>query len=857
MNIFHKVTLESMKKSRTRTLVTIIGVALSAAMITGVVTFGVSLLDYLARGASIKYGSWQVAFPNVTAQFASEMAQNEEVSQSVAYENIGYAKLEGSKNPDKPYLFIAGIKEEDPKMLPVRLLAGRMPENSQEVVLSGSVLHNGGVKVSVGDTLKLEVGQRMSGSQMLSQNEAYRYEKEKLVATKSQSYKVVGISQRMGFENYMAPGYTILTKTDGSTMQDQVSLFVTLKNPHHLTRYLKGTAGQEAHYINDNVLRFMGLAEDHLFNTLLYSVGGVVVLIIMVGSIFLIYNSFNISLNERMHQFGILASVGATEKQLRNAVLFEGGCIGMIGIPIGILLGIGCIDLVMEILSKNFSQIMYEGVTIHLVLSMLAIIAAAIISYVTILISAYIPAKKAASMPVMDCIRQTTEVKLSARKVKTSSWMQKLYGLEGTLALKNFKRNKKRYRSVVLSLVFSMVLFISVNTFVIYLKQESGKAAVFTTYDIGIDTSNMSDQEMIGLYEKLKDTKDVYESGYSTLLEEQGLVAGNDLTDAYWSVSGQKKTEEMVKLPMEIQFLEEQSYLKIIEGLGLDPAEYESGQGKAIAVAKIDDNSKGIKEISDFRDLMQFDQIDFTLLPQKKNDSDQGETIKLSIVEAVPPDTLPPVRNPRRDLCILKILAPYSMKDAWGLGGDEILAKGLTFSSKHPTLSTKQMEETIVGLGITKDYQIYNNSQLMDESRNYIFIANVFSYTFSGMISLIAVANVFNTISTNIKLRRRELAMLRSVGMGDKDFQKMMNFECFFYGARALGIGLPLSILAILFIYKQMCLGGIEKLEFRWPWVSILISVVGVMLIVFVTMLYAISQLKKENIIEALRDDME
>ena len=197
------------------------------------------------------------------------------------------------------------------------------------------------------------------------------------------------------------------------------------------------------------------------------------------------------------------------------------------------------------------------------------------------------------------------------------------------------------------------------------------------------------------------------------------------------------------------------------------------------------------------------------------------------------------------------------MKDAWGLGGDEILAKGLTFSSKHPTLSTKQMEETIVGLGITKDYQIYNNSQLMDESRNYIFIANVFSYTFSGMISLIAVANVFNTISTNIKLRRRELAMLRSVGMGDKDFQKMMNFECFFYGARALGIGLPLSILAILFIYKQMCLGGIEKLEFRWPWVSILISVVGVMLIVFVTMLYAISQLKKENIIEALRDDME
>lgn len=857
MNIFHKVTLESMKKSRTRTLVTIIGVALSAAMITGVVTFGVSLLDYLARGASIKYGSWQVAFPNVTAQFANEISENKEVAQTAVYENIGYAKLEGSKNPDKPYVFVAGLKEDEPEMLPVRLLAGRLPENSQEVVISGAILHNGGVKVAVGDTLNLEVGKRESDSQMLSQNEAYRYEKEKLVETQSQSYKVVGISQRMGFENYMAPGYTILTKTDGSNTKDQVSLFVTLKKPHHLARYLKGPNGKEAHYINDNVLRFMGLAEDRLFNTLLYSMGGVVVLIIMVGSIFLIYNSFNISLNERMHQFGILASVGATEKQLRNSVLFEGGCIGLIGIPIGILLGIGCIDLVMKILSKNFSQIMYDGVTIHLVLSLTAIIAAAIISYVTILISAYIPAKKAARMPVMDCIRQTSEVKLNARKVKTSKWMQKFYGLEGTLALKNFKRNKKRYRSVVLSLVFSMVLFISVNTFVIYLKQEAGKAAVFTTYDIGIDTPNMSDEEMKGLYEKLKDTKDVYESGYSTFLEEQGLVKANDLTEAYWSVSGQKKTEKMVRLGVDIQFLEDQSYLKIVKDLGLDPADYAPGQGKAIAVAKIDDNSKGIKEISEFRDLMQSDQIDLTLLPQKNNDSDQGETIQLSIVETVPPDTLPPVRKPRRNLCIIKILAPYSMKDVWGLGGDEILAKGLTFSSKHPTLSAKEMEEKMVGLGITKDYQIYNNSQLMDESRNYIFIANVFSYTFSGMISLIAVANVFNTISTNIKLRRRELAMLRSVGMGERDFQKMMYFECFFYGARALGIGLPLSILSIVFIYKQMCFSGIEELEFKWPWASMIISIVSVMLIVFITMLYAISQVKKENIIDALRDDLE
>jgi putative ABC transport system permease protein len=124
------------------------------------------------------------------------------------------------------------------------------------------------------------------------------------------------------------------------------------------------------------------------------------------------------------------------------------------------------------------------------------------------------------------------------------------------------------------------------------------------------------------------------------------------------------------------------------------------------------------------------------------------------------------------------------------------------------------------------------------------------------MISLIAIANVFNTISTNIKLRRRELAMLRSVGMSEHDFQKMMNFECAFYGMRALLIGLPVAVIFSWLIYKGMLLGGADGIVFVLPWASIGISVFSVLFIVFITMLYAISKIKKENIIDALRDDM-
>ena len=145
---------------------------------------------------------------------------------------------------------------------------------------------------------------------------------------------------------------------------------------------------------------------------------------------------------------------------------------------------------------------------------------------------------------------------------------------------------------------------------------------------------------------------------------------------------------------------------------------------------------------------------------------------------------------------------------------------------------------------------------MLEESRNYIFIANVFAYTFIIMISLIAAANVFNTISTNIKLRRQELAMLRSVGMSDRDFNKMMRFECVFYGMRALLFGLPLAVVSSWLIHRGMFAAGAEGIDFTLPWASIGISVCSVLLVIFVTMMYAVSKIKKENIIDALRDDM-
>lgn len=858
MNIFNKVTLQSMKKSRTRTIVTIIGVVLSAAMITGVATFGVSLLSYMTNGAAQKYGGWHVEFLNVDSSFAQERTLDKGVANTATFENIGYAKLDGGKNPKKPYLSIAGFSKEAFDTLPLTLVSGRLPKNSGEILVSMSVSVNGGVKYAVGDTLSLAVGSRMNGNKNLGQHDPYLSGKETLMPKAKRTYTVVGIYYLPGFEEPSAPGYTLITKADAGDQADSLNLFVTLKNPRGVHAYASNTAGSQAYVFNDNVLRFMGLSDDDIFNTLLYSVGGILVALIMVGSIFLIYNSFNISLNERTHQFGILSSVGATARQLRNSVLFEGLCIGAVGIPVGVIVGIGSIRLVISVVARNFGNIMYSNVPLTLTVSIPVIVVAAAVSMVTILISAYIPARKAASTPVMESIRQTNEVKVESKAVKTSKLAQRIYGLEGTLALKNFKRNKKRYRSIVLSLVLSVVLFISTSAFVTDMKQTAERAVVFTTYDIGVATQDMDDSEMLPLYDKLKTADGVYEGSYQALMKYSCAAKASDLSDYYWEYAGSHSPDETVNLPMEIQFLDDSAYLNIIKGLGLSAEEYIGQNAKLIAVGKMEGQVNQMAEVDQLIDMFKSSSMNFTIAPESngKPKMEQGRNVSIKFVNTVPPDTLPVLeKSGSNNPFIFRVMAPYSLKEKFETQGTHVASKGLTFLSKTPIQSAAKMEAMIKGAGIKSNYTMYNSSKMLDENRNMIFIANVFAYTFISMISLITVANVFNTISTNIKLRRRELAMLRSVGMSERDFQKMMNFECAFYGIRALIFGLPIAVISSWLIYKVMG-GGADNIDFVFPWSSIGISVFGVFFVVFITMLYAISKIKRENIIDALRDDM-
>lgn len=858
MNIFNKVAMQGLKKNRTRTIVTIIGVILSAAMITAVTTFGVSLMNYMAEVAASKYGDWQVAYLDADSSFKKEISSDKKVEKAVSFENIGYARSEGGENPNKPYFFIAGFSQRTFDALPVTLVSGRLPENDREILLSGKATTEGGASYALGDTISLAVGSRLEGDKKLSQSDPYKAGTEIFAPQEEKEYTVVGICRTPVFEEDSSPGYTLITRNEESMQGAEFSVFVSLWNPRQIHSFAKSAGDGHAYILNHNALRIMGLSDDpsdRVFNALLYSAGVIVIAIIMVGSIFLIYNSFSISLNERMRQIGILSSVGATSKQLRNSVLFEGLCIGVVGIPAGVCLGLASIGLIISGITKKLSSIFYTGVSLTMDISALAIIGAAAISMITILISAYIPARKAAKTPVMDCIRQTNEIKVEAKAVRISRTTRRICGLEGTLALKNFKRNKKRYRSIVLSLALSIVLFVSTSALVTSMNHETKQAKVVTSYDLGFGTQAMDDADMLNLYDKLKLAEGVTESSYQDVVEYMCTVSPGELTEDYWKAAGGHSSDETVKLPMDIQFLDDNAYLKIVKDLGLPTEEYAGESGKIIAVGKVnDEKAEGVK---DLKDMFISPSMDLAVMPKANAEAGeaQNQNISVTFVETVPPDSPPIAGAAEQRPYSFQVMAPWSMK-AYLYPADnpaDLKVKGLTFQSENPPKSEKEMKTIIQEASLTSAYTFMNTSDALEEGRNYIFVANVFSYTFIIMISLIAIANVFNTISTNIKLRRRELAMLRSVGMSDRDFNKMMRFECAFYGVRSLLFGLPVAIISSWLICKTMM---VDSHRFVLPWASIGISIISVFLVIFITMLYAVSKIRKENIIDALRDDM-
>lgn len=594
---------------------------------------------------------------------------------------------------------------------------------------------------------------------------------------------------------------------------------------------------------------------------MLYSVCGILIAVIMIGSILVIYNSFAISVSERKKQFGMLSSVGATKKQIQKSVLYEGAILGGIGIPLGILSGIGGIGITLNIVNNILKpMIKNQGLNwnLHLVVSWQAIMIAAVLIAITIYLSVMIPAKRASKISPIEAIRGNDDIKIKAKKLKTRKWIRKLFGIEGELALKNLKRSKKKYRTTVISLMISIILFVSVSGFVGYMY--SGFDAMYKSVDYdyslsiyGEDTTS-SKQEKKNIKERVENSKNI-----DKLSIVEKLYAQTSITEDRLDTNMRKliKEKEQVK---QYFYQEDGKYRIGVNVITLNDKQMKEYL-KQIGVEKLEENQvilinyvdmlMSAKAEGNLTNFKAKENITIDAEVRQKKSGKQEEVNYKTVskqFEIVKVTDKTPFGVENKDNPTL--IAVTTDKGLESLGSE--IYTNMMFTAKDEKALEEELKE-IEKMGTELNVYVENVKEIIQEQRNLKLIINIFLYGFIALISAIGIANIFNTISTNINLRKREFAMLKSIGMTEKGFKKMLDLECIFYGTKALLLGLPIGIL-ICYLLNQG-FGNLVEFAFSLPWASIIISVVSVYFVVFMTMLYSSSKMRKENIIDTLRDE--
>lgn len=876
MNIVRKLTLRHLLMNKRRTLVTIIGIIISVAMITAVATFFTSFVDMMKRAEISQDGEWHTRYKEVNKEDIEVIENHKNTKEIILSNDIGYSILEGGINEYKPYLYIKAYNENGFEKFPIKLVEGRLPENRNEILIPEHVEANGGVTYHIGDIIELQIGERqytktmegedsdepMTVTERLDQGYSYM-EDEVFIPNRILQYEVVGIIERPTFEYSWSPGYTALTYINNELIESDetvnVSVIVNKINKKIFKETQKLAKSLDVQYsTNSSLLVYYGaIANDNAFKGILVTML-ILILIIMVGSISLIYNAFSISLSERSRYLGMLASVGATKKQKRSSVYFEGIAVGLVSIPIGILAGTIGMGITFMFVNPLLRSVINVGLDLELVVSKISILVAVVFSSLTIYLSSYIPARRASRISPIDAIRQTQDVKLTTKKVRTSKLTRLLFGFEAEIGLKNLKRNKGRYRTTIVSIVISILLFLTVSTFTKYMTDAYKMTEPAINYDLAI-----------WLYDQPAETSTVVDKiklleGYDKILSQDTSHHGLRVDGKYVNDKGLLESDGKAMIYGEFIALPEEDLRQYSEELGVDYKDLiDVTNLKVIALNTLnyqDENGKYIQsEILNIstKEELPFDAISYNY--ETGEDTFVESRINFAaITKKVPMGVLLAGNvNDIKFITSIEVLSQF-ITNTYSELGDKALSYELNKVQKliYMDASDAMSLENEIREILDNDnlnYYINNVERGRQEQKNMLLFVSVFVYGFITLITLICIANTINTISTSISLRKREFAMLKSVGMTPKAFSKMINYESLFYGMKALFYGLPLSFLVMYLMHTSLSEGF--DMPFAVPWGSVAISVIGVFVIVGITMLYSTARIRKENIIDTLKQE--
>ncbi len=833
MKLLNRLTLKHLFMNKKRTIVTIIGIILSTSLMVGIGLLMSTFLYSMQQDAISYNGSHHAYFDSLTKEEKETLDLNINLKDTYSYGVIGYSNIK-SENDYKPYLYL--VSGEAKLLEKNELIEGTFPKTKDEIVLPEHLSTNGGVEYKIGDKITLDIGPRIIEEEEVYNNNisfVSTYEEnniiplEKVIPKKKKTYTIVGIIRRSKLEDYSAPGYMAFTTNEEDVVQYRTyGEYKDVKKSYELTNEICESLNDLATCeVNSSLLYYYGISKYDNVNRTIISVLIISLTLLSIGCIIVIYNSFAISTMERKKSFGLYSSLGASPKQIKYTVFFEAFLVGGIGIFLGVLsafLGIYVTIEVINFLIKDFWKM-----TFQFVVEPSYVIIPIIFMIVVVYLSAFIPAKRSSKVSSIEMIRENDEIKIPRKKVKTPKWIHKIFGMEGEIALKNMKRNKRKYRITLLSIFISIVLFISFSTYVT-LGLSITKIEDLPDYDIYVSTD---DEQIIEEIISRDNITSYYKSSMKPMylkMQEKEIYQ----KDFYRYYEAMFNKEEQLSL-ITIVKLEQKDFEKI------------SKDKKPIFYNKLnfvfyENNSRK----SYFTKIIEKETNELTLCNMQ---NDNCKNISITMKEELP-DIMKelPIDNSQIILLISDEMAK-----------EEELFK-MEKETKYLTIRTedykKLYEEIDKKYGKKNNFFTFSPKIELESEKNGIIAIKILLYGFITLVTLTGVTSVFNTIHTSIHLRRKEFAMLRSIGLSPKGFNKMIFFESLFFGLKSLFFALPVSGIFIYLI--NLTIGDTFLFgKIIIPWDAIFLSILGVFLIVILTMWYSVRKIKKENILDSLRDE--
>lgn len=830
MNIVNTLTLRHIKTHKKRSILTIMAIIVSVAMVTAVFTSAFSFVNYFKNISAAIDGTWHSCIATDELESTKGALDTDDIERYGVDAYFGSANIDDDK---KSYeMEIYAVDENYLDMRNVKISEGRMPKATNEILVHKGFMDKYDLNWKIGDKVTLNTLTNSDDSLL--------------------EYTVVGITESNVAETDWVNAFVYATDDYIKGYPQNLFVYVQFSKmdkeiypkTEELAEKLDTVTEEGVHRdyrYNYDYLVYSGCGEDDVTIKTLFGFCAIILVIIAVVSIFMIYDSFAVSYQERARYLGMLASVGATKKQKRNSIYFEGFILGLIGIPLGIIAGIGGIWVTFKAISDVWVSTLgveYDG-ALTVYVNWVVVLGTVIASALTIFVSSYIPALKASKTTAIDAIRQTNTVKVkNSKRLKTSKLSAKLFGFEGTMAIKNYKRNGRRSRTIVFALFMSVVVFLSVSNFSMMFSDVM-KGEFVETSDLSI-TVPCSDYEELEKALKSNSNIDEYFSACSVYSD----IDKKYIKDEYQS--NNNATQLM------LIFVNDETIDSYAKQLGVDNSKFHdkknpSGILHNKMVSRIDDAKSNINPFIDLegKDI----ECKIATWNTEKGDNDYTNT-KINIGVQTEKD----YNNSKfyyQNMHLPMLMLSVDIAD--------VVLPNMSegYTAEIVSDNTELVEEQIWSVLEEKNVegQSYNASAQMKSMNNILTITKVFIYGFITLITMISIMNIINTISNSMNERRREFAMIRSVGMTPKSFKKMIYFESLRYGVISLMWALPISALIHFGMYKY--LAGSFDYGFKMHPMVYIIAVVAVFLIIGIALLYSITKIKDDNIIETLKHDID